>query len=104
MTRPRALSDHAHRLLALFLAAPGEWRHGYELVQLTGVKTGTLYPLLIRLEAQGYLEAEWQPPSAAGRPPRHAYRLTESGIGLAREAASVSPGALPRRRQREATA
>ncbi|MBZ4336696.1 PadR family transcriptional regulator [Corallococcus sp. AS-1-12] len=49
------------------------------------MKSGTLYPLLIRLEAQGYLEAEWQQPSEGGRPPRHAYRLTRTGVQLARD-------------------
>jgi DNA-binding PadR family transcriptional regulator len=80
--------------------ADRDWRHGYELVRQTGVKSGTLYPLLIRLEGQGYLEAEWQAPAAAGRPPRHAYRLTESGMQLAREAASVdAPNPLAGRRR-----
>lgn len=64
-------------------AAGRDWSYGYELSSLTGVRSGTLYPLLIRLEAQGYLEAEWQPPVAAGRPPRHAYRLTAAGRRLA---------------------
>ena len=50
----------------------------------TGLRSGTLYPLLIRLEAQGLLEAEWQPPAAPGRPPRHAYRLTAAGLARAR--------------------
>jgi DNA-binding PadR family transcriptional regulator len=38
----------------------------------------------MRLEAQDYLEAEWQEPAEAGRPPRHAYRLTAAGQDLAR--------------------
>lgn len=70
-------------VLAVLLDARGEWSHGYELARLAGVKSGTLYPLLIRLEAQGHLEAEWQPPVVGGRPPRHAYRLTASGVQLA---------------------
>jgi DNA-binding PadR family transcriptional regulator len=41
--------------------------------------------LLIRLEEQGYLEAEWQQPAERGRPARHAYRLTPSGMKLARD-------------------
>jgi DNA-binding PadR family transcriptional regulator len=97
MTRKRALSSHARALLAALLAAGEGWRHGYELASLTGIKSGTLYPLLIRLEGQGYLEAEWQQPAQSGRPPRHAYRLTAAGQRLARaeaaapgEAASVS--------------
>ena len=84
MTRTRALSHHARIVLAVLLEAGGEWSHGYELTRAADVKSGTLYPLLIRLEGQGYLEAEWQPPSQGGRPPRHAYRLTASGVQLAR--------------------
>lgn len=84
MPRSRALSPHARTVLAVLLDAGGQWSHGYELVRLASVKSGTLYPLLIRLEAQGYLEAEWQQPTEGGRPPRHAYRLTASGVQLAR--------------------
>lgn len=68
--------------------AGAEWCHGYELCRSAGIKSGTLYPLLIRLEAQGYLEAEWLAPAEPGRPPRHAYRLTPAGQQLAREAAA----------------
>jgi DNA-binding PadR family transcriptional regulator len=74
--------------LALSKAAL-EWRHGYDLAQATGLRSGTLYPLLIRLEAKGLLEAEWQPPVARGRPPRHAYRLTAKGLALARDLQSA---------------
>jgi DNA-binding PadR family transcriptional regulator len=48
------------------------------------MKSGTLYPILIRLAEQGLLEAQWQPAAAPGRPPRHAYRLTPVGAQLAR--------------------
>jgi PadR family transcriptional regulator PadR len=91
VTRSRALSAHARALLAALLNARGRWSYGYELASLTGIKSGTLYPLLIRLEAQGVLEAEWQKPVASGRPPRHAYRLTADGQRLALAEAS-SPG------------
>ena len=84
MSRTRALSPHARAVLAVLLEAQGQWSHGYELARLANIKSGTLYPLLIRLEAQGHLEAEWQQPSEGGRPPRHAYRLTASGVELAR--------------------
>jgi PadR family transcriptional regulator, regulatory protein PadR len=79
----RSLSPQARLVLAALLQARETWSHGYELARLANVKSGTLYPLLIRLEEQGYLEAEWQQPQASGRPPRHAYRLTSSGISLA---------------------
>ncbi|HYJ82107.1 MAG TPA: helix-turn-helix transcriptional regulator [Allosphingosinicella sp.] len=88
MPRKRALSGHARALLAALASAGPRWSYGYELSSLTAIRSGTLYPLLIRLEAQGYLEAEWQPPAGAGRPPRHAYRLTAAGRLLARAEAA----------------
>ncbi|WP_239024705.1 PadR family transcriptional regulator [Sphingomonas corticis] len=71
----------------------GAWRHGYDIVRETGIKSGTLYPMLIRLAAQGLLEAEWQPPVEPGRPPRHAYRLTAQGARLAAELSANEDGA-----------
>ncbi len=102
MSRTRALSDPAKGVLAVLLQAQGEWSYGYELAKAAGVKSGTLYPLLMRLEEQGFLEAEWQAPTATGRPPRHAYRLTTSGMALAR---ANPPGrhSGPRPSPREAT-
>jgi PadR family transcriptional regulator, regulatory protein PadR len=96
MPRTRALSPHARIVLAVLLEAEGRWSHGYELARRAGVRSGTLYPLLIRLEAQGYLAAEWQQP-AAGRPPRHAYRLTAAGVDLARANPPVPAPATGRR-------
>jgi PadR family transcriptional regulator len=95
MTRKRALSPPARALLAALLDARDRWSYGYELASLTGIKSGTLYPLLIRLETQGYLKAEWQPPVASGRPPRHAYRLTAEGQRRARAAATAADRAVP---------
>lgn len=92
MVRSRSLSAPARSVLAIMAEAGSRWCHGYELCQQAGIKSGTLYPLLIRLEAQGYLEAEWQEPAEAGRPPRHAYRLTAAGRRLARE---NPPGPVP---------
>jgi DNA-binding PadR family transcriptional regulator len=71
----------------------GEWRHGYDLCREAGVKSGTLYPMLIRLADQGLLDAEWREAEKPGRPPRHAYRLTPKGLALARSQASASEGA-----------
>jgi DNA-binding PadR family transcriptional regulator len=85
MVRSRTLSAPARAVLAIMAEAGPRWCHGYELCQRAGIKSGTLYPLLIRLEAQGHLEAEWQEPAEAGRPRRHAYRLTAAGRQLARE-------------------
>jgi PadR family transcriptional regulator PadR len=49
--------------------------------------SGTLYPLLMRLNEQGLLEARWQDAKRPGLPPRHVYRLTARGLALAHEQA-----------------
>ena len=78
MNRSRALSPQALAVVAV-LAGNDDWRHGYDLMAQAEVKSGTLYPLLMRLEAQGLLEARWVESPQAGRPPRHVYRLTGAG-------------------------
>ena len=55
-------------------------------MKATGLLSGTLYPLLMRMTDQGLVEAEWLEPAQPGRPPRHAYRLTTKGIAFARRA------------------
>lgn len=90
MTRRLNSSPQTRAVLEALAARPGEWRHGYELCKITGLRSGTLYPLLIRLHDQGLAEAEWRPPETPGRPPRHAYRLTAAGLALAREPRAAS--------------
>lgn len=92
MPRTANISSQTRAVLVALFAEPQAWRYGYDLSKETGLKSGTLYPLLIRLHDQGLLEAEWRQPLQAGRPPRHAYRLTASGRALATErAATVAP-------------
>ena len=74
------------KLLAALCERPREWRHGYDLMKETGVFSGTLYPLLMRMKDEGLVEAEWREPAQPGRPARHAYRLTSAGIALASSA------------------
>ncbi len=83
MTRTRSLSQQTRTILALMADAGSEWLHGYELCRRGNIKSGTLYPMLMRLEQQGYLVADWQAAAEPGRPPRHAYRLTAEGRALA---------------------
>jgi PadR family transcriptional regulator PadR len=93
MVRNRTLSPPARTILAIMADAGSRWLHGYDLCRQGQVKPGTLYPLLIRLEGQGFLEAEWQAPAEPGRPPRHAYRLTATGRALARANPPLGLGA-----------
>lgn len=74
--------------------APGRdgWRYGYELLTETGLNSGSLYPMLMRLAERGLLEATWEPNPPVGRPPRHLYRLTSTGREWLRDARSVRKG------------
>ena len=83
MARARTPSPQTRIVLAALFDQPQAWRYGYDLSKETGLKSGTLYPLLMRLADQGLLDAEWRPPAQPGRPSRHAYRLTAQGFSLA---------------------
>jgi DNA-binding PadR family transcriptional regulator len=71
-------------VLDAFLEAPKAWKHGYDISRGTGLKSGTLYPILMRLAEHGLLDARWET-TEAGTPPRHLYRLTADGLRYARE-------------------
>lgn len=86
MVRNRQPSKQMRILLEAMSAQRQQWRHGYDLMKETGLSSGTLYPLLMRMTDQGLVEAEWREPSQPGRPARHAYRLTAAGFALALEA------------------
>jgi PadR family transcriptional regulator, regulatory protein PadR len=98
--RARKCSSQTRGLLSAFVARPAAWRHGYELARVTGLQSGTLYPILMRLSDRGLLQSKWQPAEHSGCPPRHLYRLTPQGIRYARAqtTADASPGrwSIPR--------
>lgn len=90
MARRKNISKQTKTVLIAMLQRPLKWQYGYDLIEETGIKSGTLYPLLIRLHDQGFLESEWRPSAQASRPPRHVYRLTKSGLNLAQDAQCVA--------------
>ena len=90
MARNRRPSKQMLMLLDALSARSQHWRHGYDLMKETGLSSGTLYPLLMRMADKGLIEAEWREPAQPGRPARHAYRLTGAGIALAQ--ATAGPG------------
>jgi PadR family transcriptional regulator, regulatory protein PadR len=89
-------------VLAALCAQPSQWQHGYALARQTGLKSGTLYPILIRLADRGMVEACWQDEPAPGRPRRHLYRLTAGGLATATGAlaAAARPASQPGARAR----
>ncbi|MCA2216793.1 PadR family transcriptional regulator [Jidongwangia harbinensis] len=74
------------KVVAALLADPTADRYGLQLMQDTGLPSGTLYPILVRLERAGWVESRWEDidPAAEGRPSRRYYRLTADGAIEAR--------------------
>jgi DNA-binding PadR family transcriptional regulator len=74
-------------VLEAFLEDAGRQRYGYELMRATGFASGKLYPVLARLQAAGWLEAQMEDvdPYAAGRPARRWYRFADGAAAFARQ-------------------
>jgi PadR family transcriptional regulator, regulatory protein PadR len=88
LTRP------LERVLRVLIADPAAPHYGYDLMRAARLPSGTLYPMLARLQQQGLVESEWEPQrhDAGGRPPRKYYRLTAEGARVTRlELAKVRP-------------
>lgn len=92
------LTAPLERVLRLLVADPAAPHYGYDLMKSAGLPSGTLYPMLARLQQEGLVDSQWdeQRPDAGGRPPRKYYRLTGEGarivrLELARAAAASGP-------------
>jgi PadR family transcriptional regulator PadR len=93
------LSAPTLKVLKFLLEKPLLGRSGAELSRTLGIASGTLYPLLARLENAGWLNSEWETvdPSEAGRPRRRFYKLTGQGqtrASMALAELQTSPGVL----------
>lgn len=71
------------RVLRAFLEDPAAPRYGYDLMKAAGLPSGTLYPMLARLEDQKLVTSAWETPQAGGDRPRRYYQLTGEGIRVA---------------------
>jgi PadR family transcriptional regulator, regulatory protein PadR len=82
------LSYQTLQVLQAFLERPADQLAGTDLQRRTGLASGTLYPILARLEDAGWLSSAWEDldPHKAGRPRRRYYRITASGVSLAQNA------------------
>jgi DNA-binding PadR family transcriptional regulator len=94
------LSPQTLLVIEAFLDHPAEWKYGYDLSRTTGLKSGTLYPILMRMADRKLLETTWESggPENLGKPPRHMYRFTPEGMQYARErraARATAPVGLP---------
>jgi PadR family transcriptional regulator PadR len=94
VSRNRAPSAQTFTVLRALAADPSRWRYGYELGAEVDLRSGSLYPILMRLSDRGLLESAWQE-TERGRPPRHVYRLTAAGVA---EVARLEPAPAVRHR------
>jgi DNA-binding PadR family transcriptional regulator len=95
--KPMRMSLQTLRVLEAFLENPSEQLSGADVHDRCGIASGTLYPILLRFEAAGWLVSRWESidPSVAGRPRRRLYRVTSTGLRRAGEVfASFNRGVL----------
>lgn len=86
-------------VLRSLLADPVGELYGSEIGDAAGLMSGTVHPILARLEAAGWVDSRWEDvdPRAAGRPARRYYRLTGEGAEQARAALAKVPRPQPGR-------
>jgi PadR family transcriptional regulator, regulatory protein PadR len=75
-------------VLEALLDDPEREKYGLEIGEAAGLRSGTVHPILARLEGYGWLASRWEDidASAEGRPPRRYYALTAEGALAARTA------------------
>jgi PadR family transcriptional regulator, regulatory protein PadR len=78
------LTATLERVLRVFTADPSAHHHGYDLMKAARLQSGTLYPMLARLQEEGLVTSQWQERPPDGRPPRKYYQLTGEGLRVAR--------------------
>ena len=98
MKAGREFSPQTLSVLAALCEQASRWQHGYALAAATGLKSGTLYPILIRLSDRGLVEESWQEEPQPGRSRRHLYRLTADGLASAMGALAAVAQQQPSRR------
>jgi PadR family transcriptional regulator, regulatory protein PadR len=96
MVGSRRPSRQTVSVLRALADEPESWRYGYELCRQIGLKSGSLYPILMRLADSKLVESAWESNAPAGRPPRHLYRLSSAGLEAA-AALAVAPNTQQQR-------
>ena len=85
-------------VLRTMLADPSKELYGVEIGAAAGLPSGTVHPILARLEGVGWLRSRWEDidPRTEGRPARRYYQLTSDGLELARAALARAYSATAR--------
>src|SRR5215212_3423408 len=79
----------SYAVAVILQAVASGYRYGFDIIDITGLPGGTVYPALRRLEETGYLVSRWEKHSIAqeeSRPPRKYYELTGAGREVLAEA------------------
>lgn len=100
------LTFQAALVLQTLLTDPTADRYGLEIARATGLPTGTIYPILARLETASWVVSDWEAiePAEEGRPRRRLYHLTGTGAVQARSALNEMRGQLAPTRWQPGTA
>ena len=107
MSKPPRMTLPTQLVLRELLADPAQEMYGLQICAAAGLPSGTIHPILARLEGYGWLESRWEEtdPQTEGRPRRRYYRLTRAGAVQARHAldrASTPVTGIPALRSRPA--
>lgn len=93
-------------VLGHLLTDPANERYGLDIGSATGLPSGTVHPILARLEGLGWVESRWEDidPREQGRPQRRYYRLTATGAESATTAITRAGRPVRRTELRPGTA
>lgn len=74
------------KVLSAFTSDPSLELSGADIARMTGLQSGTLYPILMRLEQAKWLQSAWEAGNLheLGRPRRRLYTITALGMKSAR--------------------
>jgi PadR family transcriptional regulator, regulatory protein PadR len=102
MSQEPRMTIPTQRVLAALLGDPERELYGIEIGEAAELRSGTVHPILARLEGVGWLTSRWEEidPQVEGRPPRRYYRLTADGVLAARAALARAYRPSPVRRLR----
>jgi DNA-binding PadR family transcriptional regulator len=80
---PATLRPLSPAAVAVLKAITGGARHGFDIMDAAELPSGTVYPILGRLEHAGLVRSRWESPTIAQRekrPPRRYYEISGAGV------------------------
>ena len=82
-------SSLSYSAAVILQAVANGYQYGFDIMDMTGLPSGTIYPALRRMEALGFVDSNWEPDGLAqeaGRPARKYYVISKPGIDALNEA------------------